>query len=299
MKSTTFETGMSDFYKLATTILRKTISKGNAEKIFYRDYKAFDHNTFEKRLQSKLTSETIIDCSQFQSIFLEALNNNNPFKNKTFKKAIMTRSTIKNQFNKDSSAKKWNSYKKQRNFCLKLLRQTKEKYFNNINAKKVSDNKTFWKLVKPFFSDKGINSNNILLVEGNEIINGNGKIATIMNRCFTNITKHMNLKANKISHRKELVNILDTFKNHKSVQRIKLANVHSYSTLSFSKVIESEVREEILNSPSKKAANNGDILAKILKKTVNIYIKETIVINDCIENGIFPDDLKLADYHLY
>ena len=26
MKSTTFETGMSDFYKLKTTILRKTIS---------------------------------------------------------------------------------------------------------------------------------------------------------------------------------------------------------------------------------------------------------------------------------
>ena len=50
MKSTTFETRMSDFHKLATTILRKTISKGNAKKIFYRDYKAFDHNTFETRL---------------------------------------------------------------------------------------------------------------------------------------------------------------------------------------------------------------------------------------------------------
>ena len=47
MKSTTFETGASDFPKLAATILRKTISKGNAKKIFYRDYKAFDQNTFE------------------------------------------------------------------------------------------------------------------------------------------------------------------------------------------------------------------------------------------------------------
>ena len=39
MKSTTFETGISDFHKLTTTILRKTISKGNAKKIFYRDKK--------------------------------------------------------------------------------------------------------------------------------------------------------------------------------------------------------------------------------------------------------------------
>ena len=46
MKSTTFEPGMSDFYKLTTIILRKAISKGNAKKVFYRDDKAFDQNTF-------------------------------------------------------------------------------------------------------------------------------------------------------------------------------------------------------------------------------------------------------------
>ena len=101
MKLTTIETGMSDFHKLTTTILRKTINKGNAKKIFYRDYKPFDHNTFEKRLQSELISETIMDYSHFQSIFLETLNNrvlveikilcydNNPFMNKALRKAII------------------------------------------------------------------------------------------------------------------------------------------------------------------------------------------------------------------
>ena len=103
----------------------------------------------------------------------------------------------------------------------------------------------------------------------------------------------MNLKANKISHREELVNILDTFKNHKSVQRIKLANFHSYSTLDFSKITETEVRKEILNLSTKKATKSGDIPAKILKKSVDIYKKEiTFIIHDCIEKGIFPDDLK-------
>ena len=127
-----------------------------------------------------------------------------------------------------------------------------------------------------------------MLVERNEIVNDDGEIATIMNRYFMNITKHMNLKANKISHREELVNILDTFKNHMSVQRIKLANFHSYSTLNFSKVTESEVRKEILNLSSKKATKNSDISAKILKNIVDIYIKEIkFIISDCIENGIF------------
>ena len=112
-----------------------------------------------------------------------------------------------------------------------------------------------------------------MLVEGNEIVNDDGNIATIMNRYFTSTTIYMNLKVNKISHREELVNILDKFKNHKSVQRIKLANLHFYSTLNFSKVTESDVRKEILNLSSKKAIKNGDIPAKILKKSVDIYNK--------------------------
>ena len=58
-------------------------------------------------------------------------------------------------------------------------------------VKKVSDNKSFWKSVKPPFLSKGLNSDNILLVEGNEIVNGDGKIATIMNRYFMLPKTHM------------------------------------------------------------------------------------------------------------
>ena len=69
--------------------------------------------------------------------------NNNLFMNKALRKAIMTRSRLNNKFHKNSSAKNWNSYKKTKNFSLKLLRQTKEKYFNNINVKK-------YLIIKPF-----------------------------------------------------------------------------------------------------------------------------------------------------
>ena len=143
--------------------------------------------------------------------------------------------------------------------------------------------------VKPFFSNKGLNSNNILLVKRNQTVNDDGKIATIMNRYFTNITKHMNLKADEISHREELVNILDTFKNHMSVQRIKLAKFHSYSKLNSLNVTESEVRKKTLNLSSKKSNKNGDIPVNILKKSVDVYIKEIkFMINGCTENRIFP-----------
>ena len=38
--------------------------------------------------------------------------NNNSFMNKVLKKAIMARLRLKNKFNKNRSAKNWNSYKK-------------------------------------------------------------------------------------------------------------------------------------------------------------------------------------------
>ena len=45
-------------------------------------------------------------------------------------------------------------YKKQRNYCGSLLRKSKTNYYANLDEKKVSDNKLFWKAIKPSLSDK-------------------------------------------------------------------------------------------------------------------------------------------------
>ena len=47
--------------------------------------------------------------------------NNNPVMNKALRKAVMTRSRLKNIFNKNNSAKNRDSYKKQINLCLRLF----------------------------------------------------------------------------------------------------------------------------------------------------------------------------------
>ena len=135
---------------------------------------------------------------------------------------------------KKRSDENWDNYKRQRNFCVKLLRQTKEKYFSDINIKSFSDNRKFWKTIKPFFSNKGLNINNMMLVENKEIVREEEIIANIMNNYFTNITTHLTLKPTKIDPKENLESIIDTFQNHGSVQMIKLANVHSKYILKFS-----------------------------------------------------------------
>ena len=44
-------------------------------------------------------------------------------------------------------------YKRQRNFGVNLLRITKRNFFKNVNQNKISDNRTFWKEIKPYFND--------------------------------------------------------------------------------------------------------------------------------------------------
>ena len=76
---------------------------------------------------------------------------NSPFMSKALRKAIMHRTKLKNIYNKQRTDVNWENNKKQRNFCVTLLRRIKNHYFQNLNVKDLSDNKKFWKTVKPYF----------------------------------------------------------------------------------------------------------------------------------------------------
>ena len=96
--------------------------------MLHRDYKRFDQKKFETKLKLKLNSQTNLSYSTFQAVFLETLNkiapvkvkvlrfNNNAFMTKSLRKAIMLRSRLKNNFNKQRSDENWDNYKKLRNF---------------------------------------------------------------------------------------------------------------------------------------------------------------------------------------
>ena len=76
----------------------------------------------------------------------------------------MHRSKLKNIYNETRANEDWDNYKKQRNFCVNLLQNTKKDYFK-LNIKNLTDNKKLWKTIKPFFSNKGLNSNKLILRE--------------------------------------------------------------------------------------------------------------------------------------
>ena len=179
---------------------------------------------------------------------------------KELRKEIMLRSKLKHKFNKERNHINWCNYKRQFNHCLSILRKTKKEYLNSLNIKQVSDNKLFWKGVKPFFNDKGSNSSKITLVEENNIISDEEEIANIMNNYFINVTKTLNLKKQLGLGRRGVIE----FENHISIKIIheKYPEILPES-FKFQFLSNNEVKKEIENLDTKKSTTYGSIPAAI------------------------------------
>ena len=117
--------------------------------------------------------------------------------------------------------KNWGNYKKQTNFCVDLLRKTKTEYFKNLNVKDLSDNRKLWKIMKPYFSNKGLNLNKLLLKEKGSLPSDEKDLATIINNFFINITKDLELKKDSKSKLNNLEDILKVFEFHSSIEKMK------------------------------------------------------------------------------
>ena len=72
-------------------------------------------------------------------------------------------------------------YGAQRNIFVSLARKAKQETVDHLGRKKISDNKTFWKTITPFSTNKRINKERIALVENGEILLKNQKFCEILN----------------------------------------------------------------------------------------------------------------------
>ena len=80
--------------------------------------------------------------------------NHAPFMTKSLRKAIMLCSKLRHRYNKSRTSENLNNCREQRNLCVKLFKSAKKDYYSNLNINRITDNKKFWKTVKPSFSDK-------------------------------------------------------------------------------------------------------------------------------------------------
>ena len=224
----TLECGLSDHHKMIITVLKTSIPKQGPTLVKYRDYKKFNDAHFRQDLQNNISNISDETCHDtFQTAFIDTLNmhapikskyvraNNPPFINRSLSKAIMTRSRLKNKYNKSPNKRNKIRYKKRRNYGVNLTRKVKREYYSKLDINSIKDNKKFWDLIKPCFSDKSIARKRITLLEENTTVTKDKALAETFNVFFSvgsnedNRTKK-NESKEILNESKEMLNRLST-----------------------------------------------------------------------------------------
>ena len=190
---------------MVITVINFSFQKTKPRDIVYRDYKAFDNENFEYDLKFSLTSNEVSTYSSFEKTFVDTLNihaplkkkviraNQAPYVTKRMRKAIMRRTQLQNKYFKYKTPEILSNYKKQKNFCSKLYKKEKKQFYNNLKLNKVTDNKLFWKTIKPLMSDKGNLTNQICLVDNEKLLINEKDIATTLNNYFDTAVSNLEI----------------------------------------------------------------------------------------------------------
>ena len=140
----------------------------------------------------------------------------------------MKRSKLKNKYNKFLTEENKSLYKKQRNFCVNLLRKEKRNYYNNPDSNIFNDNKKFWQRVKPLFSDeqKSIQKEYIL-IENDEVTAKGKEVTEKMNNFFIETIDNLDIESlpltneNTINPKNTIENSVKKYEMHPSILKIK------------------------------------------------------------------------------
>ena len=174
---------MSDFHKMTLTVMKVFYKKQKTNIVTYRNHKHFFNEAFMLDVKNSIiqmaSENNDLEFDRLKTALDEAIQrhapikkryvraNQAPFMNKKINKEIMKRSRLRNNFLNTKSDIDRKAYNKQRNLCVSLIRSEKKNFFSNINTSDITDNKTFWKTVKPFFTDKIKTKSKITLIEKN------------------------------------------------------------------------------------------------------------------------------------
>ena len=222
--------------------------------------------------------------------------NNEPFMKKTLSKAIMNRSRLRNRFIKNPNATNQYNYKRQRNNMVNLLRREKKKYYENLDPHKNLDTKNFWKTVKPLFSDKNNMNGRITLIDQDDIISDDAKMAEIMNNFFTIIVENLDIQGYNCNYRgdrnlDQISSIIDKFKDHPSILNIK-ERIYINEKICLVEISENDITTAVNNLNTRKPTTFNNIPAKLIKENCDICTPHLCkIFNNSIISNTFPDNL--------
>ena len=65
-----------------------------------------------------------------------------------------------------------------------MNKKEKKNYYSKLDTKQITENKAFWKTMKPLFSDKGCSRSTITLIDNGKIVKEDQEISNILTIYF-------------------------------------------------------------------------------------------------------------------
>ena len=317
--SFTVETGRSDYHHMIVTFLKAHLVRLKPKTIFYRSYKNFGESSFLADVKkANLTVNSNDPDKTYEhlvSIFKDIVENHAPLKqkivrgnhapfmNRELSKAIYTRSRFKNNVQKNPTIENKLKYKKQRNKCVNLRKKAIKLHFKSVTVSGIIENNKFWETIKPFITNKnGLNNNSIILNKDNKIITQEKELVNIFNDHYINIverstgiapTSITNLNTNSDE---QLFNIINKFKNHPSIIKIKqIQHPYNVDKFVFKNVDEPEIKNLLSQMDVNVSTGEDKIPPKLVKLAKKNLVKRlTKAINISINSSVFPKMAKRA-----
>ena len=317
MRTSAVSTGLSDFHKMIVTVMRTTFPRGGPLVVQYRDVSGYDPAAFRMDLGMRMGDECV-DYDTFERIFLEVFDfhaprkskvvraNHKPYVSKEMRRAIMHRSRLQNLFHKYKTPECNIAFKRQKNYCNRLYKKERREYYSNLNLNNITDNRKFWRTVKPLFGDKGGAREKIVLVEGDKIVDGDAEVAQTFNDFFDGAVGSLGISENIILQTKverscgKVLDAIKMYESHPSVLRIR-ENVSVCVEFSFSPVSLGDVRTELEALDIRKAIPFMSIPPKQLKEVVDVVAKplQAIWNGEILLKKKFPSKLLYVYYSTF
>ena len=144
------------------------------------------YETFEEEVLKVLNKHATL-----KKKFIRA--NHVPYMTKNLREAIMKRSELENRYISNSTIENMNKYKNHKNFCSKLYKKERKKFFSQLDIKNITNNKLFWKTMKPFLSEKCTYASNVSLVR-NDVISDVQELADTFNNFFEHAVDNLEIQ---------------------------------------------------------------------------------------------------------
>ena len=156
----------------------------------------------------------------------------------------------------------------------KLYEKERKKFSSKIGTRKITDSKTFWKIITPFISSKAPSLSRTTLIENETIISDDQKVGETLSKFFVKAVGKLDTKEFKnisnIDGLSDLVEIaIKKYENHPSI--IVITEKFNFTVrFEFEEVNLKDIEKEILNPIKKKAVASNSIAAKVLKESSDI-----------------------------